>query len=578
MGSDVHAIKGIKFTWKITDVDEGRIRKLAEQYHLTIPVASILWRRGYCNEEQIRSFLFTDRDRDVAPALSLTDADKAALRLIRAIEQKEKILVFGDYDVDGVTSTSLVLIALLPLGANINFFLPNRERDGYGLSAAVVRRAARSGYQLILTVDNGITALDPVHVARQAGIDVIITDHHRPHHELPDAHAIVNPNRFDCAYPCKYLAGVGVAFKVMQRVYELLGKELPAKVYELVMLGTVADVVPLVEENRFWVRHGLNLVNADRSHALDVLATNSGLSTNDLDSLDIGFMIAPQINALGRLDDPREAVTFLTSPDRYEVERIGRILKQKNEERKRIDQQVFNDVEAAIKHKDIDIDRENIIMAAHTDWPAGVIGLVAGKLMHGYGKPTILFHLDKKAGVAKGSCRSIVEFDIFNALTTCKDLLLSFGGHACAAGLKVACKDIKELKTRLEELVLQRVALEDLKPKIELDAALELVDMNRRLTDDLARLEPFGNQNKQPSFYVQGVTLVGKPTILKDKHVKVMVFAEGTLRPVIFFNRPDLLQILNDLGDKAFHVAGHVSKNEWQGQTSIQLQGLDIAV
>jgi single-stranded-DNA-specific exonuclease len=573
-----HSMHGIKYRWKVTTVDEQLVRSIAYAHNISLPIAHTLCARGYTTEEQVRSFIFSSFEKDVASAASMKGALIAVQRIIKAVQDKEKILIFGDYDVDGATSSALMLAALIPLGANINYHLPHREKEGYGLSVDAVKKAVKCGYKLIVTVDNGISAMQAAQTAADLGIDLIITDHHRPHGELPKAMAIVNPNQDDCSYPFKKFAGVGVIFKIICLIYEQLGiTQLPDKLYELLLLGTVADVVPLIGENRFWVKFGLNKINQLRSTAMTALVANSGLTKNTLDSLDIGFMIAPQINALGRLDDSREAVRFLISSQEEEVTRIAHILKNMNEERKRVERKIFDDVEAAIESKHIDLEREAIIVAASNSWPAGVIGLVAGKLMHAYGRPAILLHLDNK-GLAKGSCRSIAEFNIFDALEANKNLLMTFGGHSCAAGLKLSQEMIPTLKENLETRIKAQIPLHELRPKITLDAPLDLPEIDQKFCADLAQLEPFGNQNPQPTFLIRGVTQLKAPQLLKDKHVKCSVFSQGVIKPVIFFNRPDLYQILRDHEDKPFSLAGHVVKNEWDGTSRTELQGLDIAL
>ena len=571
-------IKGEKFLWKLPNPQVQEIVQLSIAHSLAQPVAEILYNRGYRDSAAINDFLLTLHEKDVHDPRLLKGAIIAAERILAAIKHQEKILIAGDYDVDGVTSSSVMLMSLWPLGAKVNYFLPNRERDGYGLSAKTVRRAAENGYKLIVTVDNGISAYEAADEAARLGVELIITDHHRPHGTLPKALAIVNPNQHDCEYPYKYFAGVGVAFKLMSLIYEMIGKTLPEKVLELVTLGTIADVVPLTGENRYWVREGLLNINRQHSYSLAVLAANNNLTKSQMNSLDLGFMIAPQINALGRLDDSREAVKFLVSSDQADIDRVGEILKTMNEERKKIDRSIYEEIERAIINKHIDLDKEQLIVAAHHAWPAGVIGLVAGKLMHQFGRPTILFHQEAKTGIVKGSCRSIPEFDIFNALTECKDLLLTFGGHACAAGLKLYEKNVPELKARLEEQIASRVDPFDLQPKVSLDASLDLPDLNGKLLADLQRLEPFGNRNPQPAFFIKQVSQLKKPQLMKDKHVKAMVFSEGVIKPVVFFNRPDLYRLLYNLEDKPFSLAAHVTTNEWQDRTNIELQGIDIAL
>jgi single-stranded-DNA-specific exonuclease len=523
------------------------------------------------------SFLFSSFEKDVFDAKLIKDAQKAVDRIKTAIEKKERILVFGDYDVDGITSTSLLMLCLLPLGARINFYLPNRKKEGYGLSAQVVQKALDHNYNLLITVDNGITAFDAAKLAHERGLDLIITDHHRPHEALPKAMAIIDTNQNDCQYPYKDLAGVGIIFKIVDLLYKTFDLPLPDKVYELLMLGTVADVAPLTQENRFWVRFGLTKINKKKSIAIDCLAYNSKLQKSAFDSQDIGFMIAPQLNALGRLDDPRQAVEFLISSDLQKVKRIGLTLKTINEERKKIDRKIYSDIEQAILEKRINLETEYVIMAASSDWPVGVIGLVASKLVKNFGRPTFLFHLDKK-GVLKGSCRSIPEFDIFNALNVCKDLLLSFGGHSFAAGLRVRQEYLPQLKQRLEEIIIRKLKPIDLIPKITVDSLLELPELKLNFLSDLQKLEPFGNQNEQPVFLIKNVTLLNVPVLLKERHVKCQIFAEGVIKPLIFFNNPELYSVLKHIGDTSFHVAAHVVKNEWEGRISIELKGLDVCI
>jgi single-stranded-DNA-specific exonuclease len=573
--SDYKKLKGEKYLWQIAQININEALKVSSDHNISLAVANILCARGFSSKQQINSFLFVSRQDNVHNPLLFKDSDIVLARLLRAIEKKERILVFGDYDVDGVTSTSLLLISLLPLGANINFFLPNRKRDGYGLSAKIVQKAVDNKYDLIITVDNGITAFEAADLADKLGIDLIITDHHRPLDDVPKALGIIDSNQDDCKYPYKDLAGVGTIFKIVCMIYEQKGLELPDKIYELLLLGTVADVAPLTGENRFWVKFGLSKVNKQKSLALNVLMQNSRVSKTRIDSLDIGFMIAPQINALGRLDDSRQAVQFLISSDSKMVEQIGAKLKRVNEERKKVDNRIYLDIETAILERKINLEKENIIIAASSDWPAGVIGLVAGRLAQNYGKPSILFHMDKK-GTLKGSCRSIPEFNIFNALNTNKDLLIKFGGHSFAAGLQLHKDNLPKFKERLEVLILEQVDKADLVPKIKVDANLNLLELNSSFLSELEKLEPFGNSNEQPVFIIEDVTLQGAVQILKEKHIKCFVFSNGIIKPVIFFNRPELYTIFNNLGDKGFDLVAYVTKNEWNGRINIELQGIDI--
>ena len=570
-------VHGKKYLWQLPTTDKKRAVELSATYNLSPAIMQTLLTRGFTSQDEIDRFLFSSFEYDVAHPTQLKDARKAVDRIIHAIEHKEKILVFGDYDVDGITSSSLVLMSLIPLGAEINFYLPHRVKDGYGLSTKVVERAAQNNYKLIITVDNGITAFDPVKRAGELGVDVIITDHHKAHDALPDAFAIVNPNQPECTYPHKNLAGVGVIFKVISLLYEYKKQTLPEKVYELLLLGTIADVVPLIGENRFWVRHGLNCVNRAHSFSFNVLKNNGRLTKPSVSATDIGFSVTPQINALGRLEDPRDGVKFLIGTDTQEIERIGSVLYELNEARKDIERGILKQVQEKIEKKEIDLDTENIIMAASDKWPPGVIGLVASRLVGAYGKPALLFHLTK-SGIAKGSCRSIPEFSIFDALHDSKDLLTTFGGHAHAAGLALPIDALGILKQRLEERIAAELTPFDLQQKIVLDATVCLDDLNKKFMRDMQHLEPFGHHNRQPVFYIPDVVLMQKPMLLKDAHVKCTVFADGVIKPLIFFNRPDLFEVLMTIGQEPFTIAAQVTENHWRDKVSIELMGIDLAV
>lgn len=572
----MQTVSGIKYVWKLPETDMQKVLDIASEFSLSIPLSQILHSRGYITKDAIEDYLFSSEAKDVASAKLMKDAEKAVDRILKAIENKEKILVFGDYDVDGITSSSLMMTALSPLGADINFYLPHRVKDGYGLSTKVVNRAADNNYKVVITVDNGTTAFEQAKVAKERGIDLIITDHHQPHGDLPDAYAIVNPHQKDCEYPFKEFAGVGVTFKILTLLYEKLDKQLPEKAYELLLLGTVADVVPLLGENRFWVRYGLQWANTKESLSLRVLKENGKCTRPKLSSLDVGFRIAPQINALGRLEDPRQGVAFLLGADEKQARHIGSVLYQLNEARKQIERAIFEDVETLIENGTIDLTKEKIILAGGKKWPPGVIGLVASRLVGKYGRPVLLFHLTDK-GKAKGSCRTIEPFNIFEALTESTELLDQFGGHAMAAGLALDQDKLSDLKQALEARADRLLTESDLQQKLVCDAAITLPDVGTKMVRDMEYLEPFGAKNSQPVFYLKNVSLVQKPQLLKLLHVKCMVFAEGIIKPVIFFNRPELFDILNAQEEEPFDLAVQITENHWQGRSQVELMGMDVA-
>ena len=568
---------GAKYIWALPEPTTQAVLDLAASYNLSIPVMHTLYSRGMTTKESLDPFLFSTFERDVAHAGLMQDAEKAVERLIKAIKDQEKILICGDYDVDGITSSALMMTCLRPLGAQINFFLPHRVRDGYGLSSKTVQRAARNNYKVLVTVDNGITAFEAGVEAKRLGLDLIITDHHKPHDKLPEAYAVVNPHQATCPYPYKMFAGVGVIFKIMTLLYERLGKKVPPTVYELLMLGTVADVVPLTGENRFWVRHGLHHVNAHESLAMRVLKKNARFSKPLVSSTDIGFSMAPQLNALGRLEDARDGVAFLIAQDQARVEHIGTVLKELNEARKIIERNVFQDVKDQITSKIIDLDKERVIVASARGWQPGVIGLVASRLVGAYNRPSVLLTVTSNS-IAKGSCRSIPGFNIFDALSEQKDLLTSFGGHAQAAGLSLPLEKVPEFKERLEKTFREKVPDYQEKPTLELDAEIRLEEVNKKLISDLAHLEPFGNSNTQPTFYVKDVTLLEPPKLLKELHTKCMIFSEGIIKPVIFFNRPDIYKTLSEISDEPFSLAVQATENHFNGRVSVELFGLDISL
>lgn len=568
-------VQGRKYLLGIPEIDSVKAVEISQHFSLSIPLAKTLLARNCSETDSIQDYLLSSEEKDVADPALMKGAQRAVERILQAIENKEKILIFGDYDVDGITSSSLVMMGLLPLGALVNFYLPNRVKDGYGISTKIVKKAAENNYKVIITVDNGTTAFEPAKLAKELGVDLIITDHHRPHDHLPDAYTIVNPHQDDCPYPFKHFAGVGVAFKILTLLYREKKMEIPGKVIELLLLGTVADVVPLTGENRYWVRRGLAYVNKHESYALQVLKENSKFTKPELFSTDIGFSVTPQINALGRLDDPREGVQFLIGNNPQDVDRIGKILFEINQSRKLVEQSIIADVVKQIESKQVDISK-NIVIASSNKWPAGVIGLVASRIVGAYGKPTLLFHLTKD-GIAKGSCRSIKEFNIFNALSESKDILISFGGHSHAAGLSLKISDLPELQRRLEQKVAEQLTEFDLKQKLFVDAPAQLSDFSEKFMKDLRLFEPFGHENSQPYFYIKGVVLVKRPQVLKDVHIKCMVFADGVIKPVMFFNRPELLEALIAQADEPFDIVGQVMHNYWNGTYTVELQGIDVA-
>ncbi len=577
--SDSIFYQGVKFLCQLKKQSAETVQALSLQTFLSIPIIQVLLNRNLCTPAQIFDFLSPSFDPTKSKAEDMKDAKKAVSRILEAVEKKEKILIFGDYDVDGMTATSIALLSLLPLGANINYYLPHRVKDGYGLSKKIIDLAAKNDYKLVITVDNGTTSIEAAAAAKLAGIDLIITDHHQPKHDLPDAFALVNPHQNDCNYPFKHFCGAGVIFKIMQFLYQDKGLSIPEKVYELLLLGTVADVVSLTSENRFWVKFCLEkLNNSAKSFSFLCMAANANkLEKAKWSSIDLAFGIAPQLNALGRLDDPKSAVKFLISSRQDEVEKIGAGLLDINLKRRSVEAQIYEEIDAKIKSKKIDLDKSPIIVAASENWPPGVVGLVAGRLCNNYGRPTFIFHIDQNSGLAKGSARSIKKFDLFESLGQCKDLLKTFGGHRQAAGLSLPLEFLSQFQEQMSQIVLSQLSWDDLQPVLDVDAELSFLDLNQRFVTDLNRLEPFGHENMIPVFLFKDVVLAKPIEILKEKHIKTLCFWGGVLKPIIFFNRQDLIEVFEKIQDQPFSVVAQVAlKNDYGRQGQFDLIGQDI--
>lgn len=570
-------IKGLLYNWKINNFDYNTVNKLSLDLNILPSIAYVLCCRGFDTKEKAQQFIFPIYDKSLYDPRSMKDIDRAIKRILEAIEKKQKILIAGDYDVDGITSTSLLLYGLTDLGAHVNFFLPHRTIDGYGLSKKTIERAHASGYELVITVDNGISAFEALEYAGKINLDVIVTDHHQPPAILPSgAYCIINPHQKDCPYPFKELAGVGVAFKIIQLLYSLYNKKIPEKIYELFLMGTIADVVPLVEENRFLVSSALSLVSQSHSYAFEVLKQNSKIAVDKtLTSLDIGYSITPQLNALGRLEDPREGVIFLVSNNKNTIEEIGSHLIKVNKKRKEIEVQITDALIAELKEKKFNPQEEACIVRSSKQYPAGIIGLVAARLCQQFGVPTVIFN-ENDQGILKGSCRSIQECDIFACLQKIDtSLIISFGGHAGAAGISIKKEHEDEFKKQLQSIILQTCDYANLQQKIIIDSEIELDDVGTKLWHDLKLLEPFGAHNPFPQFVIHNIT-IENPTLLKDAHIKATIKSLNSEIPIIFFNKHEWFDLIKKNQKINASVAVKITENNWNNKQKIELLGIDI--
>jgi single-stranded-DNA-specific exonuclease len=480
-----------------------------------------------------RSLGGTDVHRFLDPCLSelqdpmlLQDMAQAATRLARAIQDRESIVIFGDYDADGATATALLVRVIRHLGGCVDYYIPHRIEEGYGLSVVALESLAAKGARLVVTVDTGISGREAARAARRLGLDLIITDHHQPGPELPEALAVVNPNRRDCNSPTPGLAGVGVAFKLAHAVLRTLGRDpaesraLLGSLLEFVAIGSVADFAPLVGENRVLVRHGLQRLARTQSVGLRALMKVARIQPRNgaISASEIGFQIGPRINAAGRTSDARICVELLTTNDESRAEEIALELESFNRERRRIENAIVQECLDLIELRP-ELGESRVVVLSGPSWHPGVIGIVAARILQKLWRPTII--LSEEAGLAKGSARSIPGYDIFRALTACGDLIDRFGGHSAAAGMTLAVDRIPALRTALNRHAEEVLAPEDLIPLVEIDALVELEELNEKLVADISRMEPFGQQNPEPVLAVQGAQLTEPPRTVRDKHLRL---------------------------------------------------------
>lgn len=562
--------------WEQVPCDDAATRRLADALRLSPAVARLLCQRGLADPEAAERFLRPSLDHLHAP-WGLADMRVAVDRLLAAVAHRERIAIHGDYDVDGVTSTVMLRRALELLGGEVTHFIPERMRDGYGLQAAGVERLAADGVRVIVSVDCGIRSAEAARRARDLGIALIITDHHEPECDLPQALAVVNPRRADCTYPDKNLAGVGVAFKVVQALCERTDRQkwLPAFL-KLAALGTVADVVPLVGENRVIAKLGLErLSQGPHTVGLRTLLEVAGLADRAVDGFGVSFVLAPRINAAGRMSTPDIATRLLLATDETQADEVRKLAEQLNDENTRRQAHEADIVAAARKAVEADpaIGAHNILVVAGEGWHRGVIGIVASKLVECFYKPTIVLSIEN--GVAHGSCRSIPAFDMLGALEGCADLLQKFGGHRQAAGLTLDAARVGELRTRMAAHALEVLEPTDLMPRLRIDAPLRLAAIDPRLIDGLDALAPFGCGNPKPVFDGDSVEMVGEPRRIKDRHLKLRVRQDGRIFSAMAWRSAERAPFV-EANRHALRLAYALDRQTWQGETTIELTVADV--
>ncbi|NWF51371.1 MAG: single-stranded-DNA-specific exonuclease RecJ [Ignavibacteriaceae bacterium] len=563
--------------WVLKELnDEPLIKSLADSLNISEVLAKILILRDVKSYSDAKKYFRPSLD-DLHDPFLMSGMETATSRVIKALTENEPICIYGDYDVDGTCATALMYLFLKELGANVNYYIPKRLTEGYGISKSGVDHVKDSGTTLLISVDCGITAVEETDYANQLGIDVIICDHHQPKEQIPNALAVLDPLKQGCQYPFKYLSGAGVALKLAQGVAERIGKnDLPLKYLDLVALAGAADIVPLIDENRTLVKSGLQVINENPRPGVLALIESSGMHPGDLTSGQVVFTLAPRINAVGRLGDAERAVNLLITDKKSEAQELAKILEVENYERRKIDGDTF-DSALEIVENSLDLNSEIAIILHQETWHPGVIGIVASRLVEKFYRPTIM--LTTVDGIAKGSARSISNFNIYEALQKCEDLLIHFGGHQAAAGLAVEVEKLEEFKSKFNQVAKELISGKDLNPIITIDTKIKFSDINPKFFRILDQFAPYGPGNMRPVFIAEGVEMASQPRIVGNNRLIVSLRQSGSDRifDCIGFNLGELAKSLN--GKKApVDVVFTIDKTSKDGKTYPQFRLKDIKV
>jgi len=563
--------------WVIRQPDQIRARELASTLGVSTIVASLLLTRGYGELSAAKIFLEPSLDQLHDPRLML-GMSEAVQRLLYALDNQEPVLIYGDYDVDGTTGTAVLLRAIRMLGGTAGYHVPHRFTEGYGIQQAALEQAARDGYKLVVSVDCGIRAHEPLEWARENGLDVIITDHHLPDEDegAPPAFAVLNPNQHGCEYPDKNLAGVGVAFKLVHALFRARGRETQVPGFlKMVAIGTVADVAKLVGENRAIVALGLSDLPRAVNHGLRALIEIAGCGeSGEMNAYDLGFRIGPRINAAGRMDAASAVVELFNAKDKENARRLAEHLDTRNRERMDAQREIFN---RAIEEFESGSDREaqtHAAVIAGDGWHRGVIGLAASKIAERLHRPCVVISFDGDIG--HGSARSIEAYHLFNGLTSCRDLLDKFGGHSHAAGLAIRRDSLPEFRRRLNEHAASCLTDDDLTPSLGIDAEVAATELTFQLSQELRRLEPFGAGNPRPLFVTRGLRVVGQPQVIKEQHLKLRVAGENRRPFEAIWWRGIEEAAATPQVDQRIDLAYEFEADRWMGDIRLQLNVRDM--
>ena len=560
--------------WDIRQPDANLQKYLSDSLSISPVISQLLINRGIRDIDKIKSFLNSDVSELYNPFL-MKGMSEAVLRIKRALAKKEKIFIHGDYDVDGVTATALLFFTLKEFGAEPVYFIPDRLTEGYGLGSNGVEEAVKIKANLVITVDCGISSHEEVDALNKHGIDVVITDHHEPPRILPNAHAVINPHQKGCAYPDKNLSGVSIAFKLCQALSAELNSRNFWKHLDLVSLGTVSDIAPIIGENRILVKEGLKLLkNGGSNKGVKALIEASGIKKDKIGAFEIGFILGPRINAAGRLGYAGIAVELLLTEDDARAKELAKKLNEANQERQKIEKNTLKEAISKIE-KDINFKDHRVIVLHNEDWHAGVMGIVASRISDRFNRPAIL--ISTKDGIGRGSGRSIENFHLFEALASCEGFLKEYGGHQYACGLTILEENLPGFIKLINELAAGSMKTDDLAQALSIDMDIGLDTFDYKTTEDIASLEPFGEGNPEPIFCSRNLRLARPVRVLKGEHIKFQVTDGKKSFEAIGFGMAkdgDIELALRNCS--SFDMAYTVSINNWQGMNTIQLKIEDI--
>ena len=565
------------------------VRNLKSNVQLPELILKLLYMRGISDYHKMLKY-FKPTFIKLYDPLMMKDCDIACDRISEVIQNKERIMILGDYDVDGTCGVSMFYLFMKKFGLEQEYYIPDRITEGYGISFQSIDYAKENNIKLIVAIDCGITAYDKVEYAKTLGIDFIICDHHQPPEKIPEALAVMDPLRTDDNYPFKYLCGTGVAFKLVQAVSNKLDRpDIPAALIDLVAVATASDIVPLRDENRIIVKEGFEAMNSKPRLSLKILIESSKLQIGNLTTSNIVFTVAPRINAVGRLGDAKRAVELLTCEDNEKIKEFAFVLNDENQNRREIDKTITDDAFRMFEEINSFKNRSSIVIY-NEDWHPGVIGIVAARLVEKYNLPTIV--LTKVNGVAKGSARSINTFNIYEALKDCQDQLIQFGGHFHAAGLEIEIDRIDEFREAFNDLAKERITKEQLIPEIEVDAEVTFEELTPKLIQILSFFEPYGPENMTPVFKTKNVEVVDKVYFTEKSNTHIFKVKDNDSSKkfeAVFFNSHeyrDMEQNGNPINGKAnkliikegnnFDICYSIDKNFWKGREYTKLRIRDI--